>query len=302
MITNCVKNQTIMNKTFIFKICCVILLPLAIVACSEEDYGDVNSTKISKKDLDASFTIDLVSANNYTLTGNDDNVIFAEWNLSDGNGFTRASNPYDVFLPDQGTYTIQHVVHGAGGVSSDTISQTLVVSESDPESGNLVRGGTFETEADIAEWTIGGTNSGAATWTFANGKATLTGTGSAGNGIFQAIDVVAGKNYQIDMIASSTSGLVNSWFEVYCGYTEPGSPTQSSDYSEGGALLNINTWSGSGTEAFSGKLTQVGSTTDSQGVFTASSTGTVYLVLRGGGDNMQDGLSITNVTFRGISE
>ena len=66
--------------------------------------------------------------------------------------------------------------------------------------------------------------------------------------------------------------------------------------------LYDNTWDGTGKIPFAGKITDVGSTTDANGVFSATETGTVYLVIRGGGSNMGDGISITNIEFRGISQ
>jgi len=190
-------------------------------------------------------------------------------------------------------------VVGAGGVLSSAATQTVVVTTSDPNAGNIIKGGKFATASDIAQWTIANPSS-SATWSFANGKATLTATGSNGNGIYQAISVVAGKTYQINMLASSTSGCVDTWFEIYCGY---GTPVPGTDYSEGGKLYSINTWDGSGKTAFSGKISTIGTVAaDNKGVFTATKTGTVYLMIRGGGSDMKSGISITNVEFRGITQ
>jgi phage tail sheath gpL-like len=72
------------------------------------------------------------------------------------------------------------------------------------------------------------------------------------------------------------------------------------DYTEG-KLYEIKTWNGTGTAAFSGKIGVVGTATD-DGVFSATATGTVYLVIRGGGNDMMDGISITNVEFIGSSK
>lgn len=277
-----------MNKSLI-KTFCIIMLPFAMIACTEANYGDVNLTRVTKSDLDPSFTIAPLVANKYKLTPTSDkNVIFSGWDLGIGS-FT--NNPGDtLFLPDAGSYNIRHFVVGAGGISSDTISQTITVATSDPVKGNLVVGGKFAS-ADVAKWTIGGTNTAAGAWVFTPGKATLIANG----GIYQAINVIGGNKYKIDMLVSSTTGLIDSWFEVYCDYTNP--TTVTGDYSKGGTILSINTWSGSGKTPFSGKLSSVGTATALKGIFTATTTGTVYLVIRGGG-NMQAGVSITNVEFR----
>ena len=269
-----------------------------MIACTEENYGDVNQTIITKSDINPAFTVETITANKFKLIPtNDENVIFSKWDLGDGLGFTKYNTGDTLFLPDAGNYTIKRFVAGAGGVTSDTISQTIVVATSDPNSGNLVLGSKFATTDDIAEWTIGGTGSTDGVWTFANSKATLTASGYGGRGIYQPITVEAGKTYKINMYVSSTTGVSETWFEVYCGYANPA--TVSGDYSEGGALYVINTWAGTGNSAFAGKFSVVGPT-DKNGVFTATTSGTVYLVIRGGGNDMKAGISITNVEFRGM--
>jgi len=274
------------------------MLPFAMIACTETNYGDVNKTRIVKSDLDPSFTVVPLVANRYILTpSSNKNVIFSGWDL--GVGIFATFNTSDtLFLPDAGSYNIRRFVVGAGGISSDTISQTITVATSDPVAGNLVVGGKFANSVDVAKWTIGGTGSAGGVWTFTPGKATLTASGYSGRGIYQAINVTGGYKYKIDMLVSSTTGLTDSWFEVYCGYS---TPTLTGDYNEGGALYSINTWDSSvGKSPFSGMLskTLLGQAVNNTGVFTATKTGTVYLVIRGGGSNMQAGVSITNVEFR----
>jgi hypothetical protein len=294
-----------MNKLMI-KIICTILLPFAIMACTEANYGDESLTRITKSDLDPSFTVVSVSANKYKLTPtNNKNVLLSELDLGIGS-FTSFNTGDTLFIPDAGIYNIRRFVVGAGGISSDTISKTITVATSDPVKGNLVVGGKFTTPADVAKWAIGGSGSGAGVWTFTPGttisgittpgKATLTAGGYAGNGIYQAINITGGFQYKIDMLVSSTTGLSDSWFEVYCDYTNP--TTVTGDYSAGGTIYSINTWNGSGKTPFSGKISIVGTPTKMNGVFTATTTGTVYLVIRGGGNNMQAGVSVTNVEFR----
>jgi hypothetical protein len=286
-----------MNKSMI-KIICTIMLPFAIMACSEANYGDENVTRITKSDLDPTFAVAQVSANKFILTssGNKD-VILSKWDLGVGS-FADFNTGDTLFLPDAGSYNIRRFVAGAGGITSDTISKIITVATSDPISGNLVVGGKFATSADAAKWTIGGTGSADGKWAFTPGKATLTASGYAGRGIYQAINVTGGFNYKIDMLVSSTTGLSDSWFEIYCGYS---TPTLTADYAEGGARYSINTWdSPAGKSPFSGMLskTLLGQAVNNTGVFTATKTGTVYLVIRGGGNDMEAGVSVTNVEFR----
>jgi hypothetical protein len=292
-----------MNKSMI-KIICTIMLPFAIMACTEANYGDENVTRITKSDLDPSFTVASESANKFIFTpSNNKDVILSQWDLGVGS-FASFNTGDTLFLPDAGSYNIRRFVTGAGGISSDTISKIVTVATSDPIAGNLVVGGKFATSDDVAKWTIGGTGSGAGLWVFtpgtttsgitSPGKATLTASNSAGNGIYQAINVTGGYKYKINMLVSSTTGLVNSWFEVYCGYPNP--TTVTGDYSVGGTIYSINTWSGSGKTPFSGEISVVGTPTTLGGVFTATTTGTVYLVIRGGGAPIN--ISVTNIEFR----
>lgn len=268
---------------------------IVLAGCS----SDITDNGLATKDqLSANFTITPVasSPNKFTVNASSENYILSQWDLDDGAGFVNGSTKFDLFLPDAGTYTIKHNAVGIGGVIGATSSQTIVVSTSDPNSGNLIVGGKFATVADIAKWTI--TNPTGTPWTFTGGKATLKATGWAGNGIYQAVNVVAGKSYKINMVASSTSGCIDTWFEVYCGY---GAPVAGTDYSEGGKLYSISTWDGSGSTAFNGKISTIGTVAaDNTGIFKATQTGTAYLVIRGGGNNMKDGISITNIEFRGM--
>lgn len=277
---------------------------ILMTACQPEDSFKNNG--LTATDIDASFTVTPVNGvtNRYTLQAQSTaNVITNWWDVGDGSGMFRGKVNEEIFLPDAGTYTLSHTAVTKGGTTYMS-SQELTVEESDPNSGNIVKGGKFATPEDIAQWTIGGTGSSDGVWTFANGKATLTASGYGGRGIYQAVDVIEGKTYHIDMLISSTSGVSDTWFEIYCGYSVP---TTSGDYNEGGKLMTINTWAGCGGDPFSGKLSVVGcdlgaiTYPNEPGKFVATATGTAYLVIRGGGNDMRDGIAITNVEMRGTN-
>jgi hypothetical protein len=83
---------------------------------------------------------------------------------------------------------------------------------------------------------------------------------------------------------------------VYCGYAAPVTGT---DYSEGGKLRALSTWDGCATATFSGKISVVGCKPENNlGIFTATKTGTAYLVIRGGGEDMKAGVKIQNIEMR----
>ena len=275
----------------------VMLVSLGMVSCTQDTYDD--QVPVTEQMLDATFSVEEISANKYQITANSSQyVINNYWDLGAGTGFSIDGNSFELFLPDAGEYEIKHKVVGAGGIFSSEVANIVNVETSDPIAGNLVKGSKFSSDADIAQWTIGGTGAGNGTWNFNDGQANLTAPSWGGNGIYQAIQVEEGRNYQIEMFISSTTGCSDSWFEVFCAYSDPA--TVSGDYNEGGSLLKINTWEGSGNAPFAGKFTNEGTSTDSNGVFTATETGTVYLVIRGGGGDMKEGISIDNVEFRSV--
>ena len=267
-----------------------------LVSCVPDRVDGDGNGLVPPANIDAGFTITQTSPNHYLLKDNTTKYLNSYWNIG-GEGFYKGGMEESIFLPDEGEYLIEHQAVGQGGVVASSSSQTINVAVSDANAGNLVQGGKFADAADWAKWTINNTGTGA-NWTFTSGKATLTATNSAGQGIYQAINVVAGKQYKIDMLASSTSGCRDTWFEVYVGYD---APVQGQDYNGDGTKYRfISTWDGQGTSPFSGKISVVGGS-NNDGIFTATQTGVVYLGIRGGGTDMKDGISITNVEFRGVN-
>jgi len=284
------------------------LLSVSILAVScvpESIDGDGNG--ITPTNADASFTVTKTSENHYKLTSSNQNYLYSNWDLGDGGGFGRGSNISEIFLPDEGTYNVQHQIIGQGGVVAGTAAQTIKVDKSDPLSGNLIQGGKFADAADVAKWSLTfpnpNGNDGYALWTWGTGEATFKATKWNRNVMYQAIQVVKGRKYQADAVVSS-KGVSESWFEIYVGYTKP---TANTDYTGDGNdstwLRGINTWAGSGTSAFDGKISIKGSVNANNptGTFTATQDGTVYFAIRSGGNDMKDGISIKSVEFRGVN-
>ena len=268
------------------------------------DTVDGDGNGLTPTNSDASFTITKTAENRYKLVASNNNYISSKWDLGDGGGFGPGPNIYDIFIPDEGSYNIQHQIIGQGGVVAGTANQTLVVDKSDPAAGNMIQGGKFADAADVAKWTLTFPNpSGTALWTFADGKATFTAKNWERNVMYQAVDVVAGRSYKADAVVSS-KGVSEAWFEIYVGYAKP---TANTDYTGDGNdstwLRGINTWAGSGSSPFNGKISVVGSTNanNPSGTFVATQSGVAYFAIRSGGNDLKDGISITNVEFRGIN-
>ena len=276
----------------------LLLSSVAVLASCVPDSVDGDGNGLTPPAADASFTVTKTSENRFALKTNTSNYISSKWDIA-GSGFAAGSNQENIFLPDAGTYTVGHQAIGQGGIVAGTSTQTITVQVSDPVAGNLVQGGGFNTPADISKWTVHTISASGAEWVFANGAATIVASANNQKAIYQPIQVVAGRKYSIDMKASATQGMTNSWFEVYVLSSIP-----AAGQDVGGKVYrNINTWSGCGTSAFSGLISQVGCSGAGEGkndgVFTAQTTGTVYLTIKCGGGNVP-GVKIDDVEFRGM--
>ncbi|WP_336690752.1 MULTISPECIES: hypothetical protein [unclassified Chryseobacterium] len=272
-----------------------LLVSSAILFLGSCTPDTVDGNAIDQGALDASFKVTKTSENHYLLKRIYNNYINSRWDI-DGDGFNNGKGEENLFLPDAGTYVIQHQAVGIGGVVGGTASETVVVPTSDPISGNMIQGGRFDTPDEVAKWSVHKISASGAQWVFANGKATIVASGSSQQGIYQAVNVVAGQKYSIDMVASSDTPLVNTWFEVYVLNT---APVTGQDVG-GTVYRNINTWDGCGTSKFKGKVSSVGCNgSKNGGIYTATTTGTVYLEIKCGGGTVNS-LSIDKVEFRRI--
>ena len=263
-----------------------------MTSCQPDEIGSGNG--LADPEVNANFSVTPVEGepNRFTLQATTENVISSMWNL--GDGFYKGQMTEDLFLPDAGTYTIYHTAIGRGG-ETNTVSQEVVVSQSDPVAGNLVQGGKFENDEDKNQWTVLNISASGTIWSFNDGSATITGGGYNQQGIYQAIEVQANKEYTIDMKVWGT-GAVNTWFEVYASVT---APVQGSDYSADGRRMGLSTWDGCANGPFEGKLSIVGCVGSGNKV-TFEQSGTIYLLIKSGGESLgSTGISITNVEMRG---
>lgn len=267
-------------------------------SCNEES---TTGNTLSGSNIDPSFTITPVAGkvNTYLLTAQISGVISSQWDIGYGPYMGKMNE--EIVLPDAGHYTITHIAVAAGGVTSK-VSHDITVAASDPAKLNLVKGGFFSNAEDAAQWTsLKLSPTGAAFWSFGEGSATLHSPGGgAQEAIYQAIDVVKDKEYTIDMFATSASGSVDTWFEVYAGKTVP---VEGVEYKDN-KVMGISTWDDCGKNPFLGRLSTVGcvkndATKSVSNVVKFDTTGKIYLVIRGGGSNFtKDGITIGRVEFR----
>lgn len=259
-------------------------------ACTPED-SDLGLAPLEE----ASFTIEPAGTNNrYILTNTTPNAFGSYWDT--GNGFQKGDAQQTIFLPDVGTYDIQLAAVSAGGVDT-TATQQIIVDTPDPVAGNLVSGSKMNSDA-LDYWNIFTITAGVG-MALENGKMVATGGGWGHAGIYQAIEVQAGKTYKFAASVSG-AGATDVWFEVYFGSF---APSEGVDYSDGGNKIGLNTWAGCGNSAFNGNLADIGCSGDlagQGGEITFAQSGTVYLVIKtGGADLGAGGIAIDNVELRG---
>lgn len=262
-----------------------------MASCAPDSVGEGNG--LAQDAVDGNFTVTKTAENRYKLTRNTNNFITSKWNIDD-EGFNIGKNEENIFLPDKGVYVIEHQAIGKGGVIAGTGKQTITVPADDPVSGNIIQGGRFDTSDEISKWGIHTISPSGAQWVFANGKATIVASGGNQQAIYQAVNVVAGQKYAIDMVASSDTALEDTWFEVYMLNSLPASGQDVS----GTVYRNINTWDGCGKSSFKGRVSTIGCNADkNKGIYTATTTGTVYLVIKCGGKTVNS-LSLDKIELR----
>jgi len=281
-----------LNKNKVYAWLASAYLVGAVIGCQPEEFGNGNGLGSVPE---AAFTVTPVTGkiNTYLLEAETANVLGVKWDIGDGGGSFIGNTIDTVFYPDAGEYTITLTAIGRGGLTAEA-SDNVEVLTSDPAAGNLVLGGKMN-EGDDAAWEFVQYSPGVSV-NMDGGKMVWTGGGWGQAGIYQTIEVEGGKNYKVDMLVSG-SGSVNTWFEVYVGQAEP---VPGSDYTDGGKRLALNTWTGCATSAFNGKLSTLSCDGTNGGVFSFEESGTAYLFIRGGGENLGT-ISIDNVELRGTN-
>jgi hypothetical protein len=282
-------------KFNITKACFLAVLVAGIyTGCKPEQFEKGNG--LTAEDLNPAFSITPVagSANKFVLQATEGaGLLGVKWDLGDGAGSNPGKAVDTAFIPDAGKYTITLTAIGKGGATK-TSTQDLTVATSDPESGNLLKGADM-LATDDTYWTHLSISPGV-TFAIENGKMVAKGGNNGHAGVYQAIDVVAGKKYKVDMIVSG-SGATDTWFEVYA---DTKMPVSGQDYSSDNKLISLNTWAGCGKTTFSGLLSAI-SCSGNGSTITFPTTGKVYLVIKSGGANLGvTGISFTKVSFRGV--
>ncbi len=262
------------------------LLLFSFAACSDDDETIVPPP--TSENAAFTYTFDPVNPNKVIFTGQPDvPAWYMHWSFGDNTAAEGVTVEKVYFLA--GEYEVRFKIFTENGTAESF--QTLTI-ESDIVGPNLVQNGALDSDES---WTVLPITSGVNV-TFENGAATWKGGGWGHAGIFQAIQVEANTEYQINMDISG-SGMTDCWFEVYMGTVVP---TPGVDYTSGGIRLGLNTWDGCGSTPFQGQLTALTcSNGGGDGTFEFSTPETAYLVIRGGGAELGTaGVTVDNISIR----
>lgn len=266
-----------------------VLLVCAIPACTPESSNDELGPLAT-----ASFTAT-------PMEGNPNKIIVSSttkggflwlWNYG-AKGVARRETD-TLRLPKQGEHTIQLTVFTKGGYS--TTAQKVTIPRDAPTI-DILKGGDMEAGSE-AHWTLLNTGGTQTAITIEGGVMKFSNTGDSNGAIYQAVEVIADREYTFSGIVKG-NGAQNTWFEVYYGTKEP---VQGADYT-GTKFIALNTWSGCGTIPFDGDLVEIGCDGDGknkEGKYVFETSGTVYIVIKAGssgGTLGTGGITIDNVRF-----
>lgn len=133
----------------------------------------------------------------------------------------------------------------------------------------------------------------------ADGSVLAAGGNNGHQGVFQAVEVQAGKQYTIDLHVKG-SGATDTWYEVYVAGKVP---VQGVDYTNDPDYikrLSLNTWSGCGKAAFDGLLSRI-SCSGSGNLIKSDTSGTLYIVIKSGGSSLgTEGILASDIDFRRV--
>ena len=287
------KNKIL--KSINFGVIALLLISVTLIySCKKEKVNTLGAVPTASQVLIQKTAG--VDANHWVLKNVSTTNGIAYWDL--GNGSVLSGDSVVAFYPDVDTYTIALTLVTSGGMASSSITHSQTTP--DPKAGNLVKGGKLATAADIAQWTIQRINDSVnSSIVFANGWATVTNVAESWGqlAIYQPIQVVAGQKYKVDL-SFKTAGVNNGWFKIYACTTQP---TQMVEYTGAIEVTEIAIWGTVGPK--SGLLSNIFNPTAgiaNGDIVTFPASGTIWLEIQAGAENLMGGVSFTNIQFRGV--
>lgn len=252
---------------------------------SYEVYDTVDSLK-------ATFTVTPVQGSNTKFivsNTTNGNFVGTYWDSDQGNKFVGGKTVDTIFYPLAGTYNIRlQVVDKRGRVyTSSPIPVTTTIN--DPR--YILKGGQMR-PGDDSYWSVFNQGPKNGIWALADGKYTVTNNPN-NTGIYQAVQLVAGKKYNISITYLAKS-YNSTWGEVWIGKFQPvngsdyGQNAPSSGNSGSSATPTFVSWSSSTTAEGSGTKTST---------FTPATSGTYYFTIKVGTGNSFSSVAISNVSL-----
>jgi PKD repeat protein len=270
------------TRIYLYALLAIGMLSIAI---SCDDNESINMAAPTAEDAAFTFEFDTQNPNKVHFTSTTQiDAWYTHWSLGD-NSSAEGFETSKVYLK-KGDYDVRFKVFTKGGTAEST--QTVVINK-DFEGPNIIQNGEFNGSDN---WNILPISDGVDV-TFDGSNAVWSGGSGGHAGIYQAVHVEANTPYQIDMEIAS-NGMSDSWYEVYIGASIPAA---GQDYNDGGIRLGLNTWNGCGTEPFDGLFTEISCAGEGNGLVEFNTSGTVYLVIRGGGFGTTTDVTLDNVSL-----
>lgn len=232
------------------------------------------------------------------------------WDFGDGSSTSSETAPTHKF-PAFGSYTVKLKVTGLLG---DVSEKTKTVQVTD---NNLIKGGSFDT-GDAAFWsTFNGTVAPDFGYTADKPAGGFGGNlrwhwssfGNSASGlIYQAVQVTAGSKYRFTAQVKVPAGAANSYLQFYISKSSS-LWVENNSSPDNNFIYGLNTWNGWGanqnSKALDGEISQLSASNGSygllaskNGIYTATTTGTVYVGIgvlsqvKSGGDFLVDNISL----------
>ena len=274
---------------------CFALLTMMMVALSCTEQVDEGSRPDA---VDFSMAVNPANLLEVTFTNASESASHYVWNFGDDSPLSFEKDPVHIY-ESPGSYDVTLNARSKGGSLVKTVS---IVVEGN-EAPNLVLGGDM---SDPSDWQFFSAGMSLTTTAFVDGALKFSnGTGSAQTNIlaFTTAEVESGKSYKFSAKVKG-SGASNTWFQVYMSSV---APTNNQDYNEG-MYTGLNTWDGCGGSSFNGNLAELGCQGGAPGngkggIVTFNTSGTIYLVFKGGswdGSLGTDGITLDDVKLQEV--
>ena len=264
----------------------------------------------------ASFAVASQFELSLALNNTSTSVASVSWDFGDGSAASTTLSPQHRYVA-AGNYNVKLTVTGLLG---DVVTQTQTISV---QNTNLLKGGGFEA-GSAGNWTVwssqkdispvyGYTTDGPAGGYDACLRfPSFTSTAGLNELIYQPVQVIAGQKYNLSAVVKLPAGGTNDYLQFYIS-TDPNTWIESSAANANFflALNNYHSWgsTSSSTTAVNGDLYaatlfngQYGLGVNTKGIYTATTTGTVYIGIQAGvyagksnGDFLVDNVNFVKV-------